>query len=77
VEIRIGVIQTAKELIIEMADTTDRAALQANLEAVLGDEDRVLWLTDKKGRTVAIASKKIAYVDLGADDEKRRVGFGS
>ncbi len=76
-DIRIGVIQTAKELVVEMADTTDRAALQADLEVVLADEDRVLWLTDKKGRTVAVPSKKIAYVDLGADDEKRRVGFGS
>lgn len=76
-DIRIGVIQTAKELVVEMADTTDRVALQADLDAVLGNEDRVLWLTDKKGRTVAVPSKKIAYVDLGADDEKRRVGFGS
>lgn len=76
-DVRIGVIQTAKELVVEMADTTDRAALTADLEAVLSDEDRVLWLTDKKGRTVAVPSRKIAYVDLGADDEKRRVGFGS
>jgi Protein of unknown function (DUF3107) len=77
VEIRIGVIQTAKEIVLEMADNTDRAAVQAEIEAVLGDEDRTLWLTDKKGRTVAVPVKKLAYVDLGADDEKRKVGFGS
>lgn len=76
-EIRIGVIQTAKELVVEMADTTDRAAVMAEVEAVLADENRTLWLTDKKGRSIAVPVKKLAYVDLGADDEKRRVGFGS
>jgi hypothetical protein len=76
VEIRIGVIQTAKEIVLEMADNTDRAAVQAQIESALGDEDRTLWLTDKKGRTVAVPVKKLAYVDLGADDEKRKVGFG-
>jgi Protein of unknown function (DUF3107) len=77
VDIRIGVIQTAKELVVEMADATDRVELRAEMDAVMADENRVLWLTDKKGRTVAIPSRRIAYIDLGADDEKRRVGFGS
>ena len=75
-EIRIGVIQTAKEIVLEMADSTDRNAVQAEVEAALADENRTLWLTDKKGRTVAVPVKKLAYVDLGADDEKRKVGFG-
>lgn len=76
-EIRIGVIQTAKELVVEMADATDRDAVKAEIETVLKDEERTLWLTDKKGRSIAVPVKKVAYIDLGADDEKRRVGFGS
>lgn len=76
-EIRIGVIQTAKELVVEMADATDREAVKAEIETVLKDEERTLWLTDKKGRSIAVPVKKVAYIDLGADDEKRRVGFGS
>lgn len=75
-DIRIGVIQTAKEVVLDMGDTVDRAAVQAQINEVLGDEDKVLWLTDKKGRTVAIPSKRIAYVDLGAEEDKRKVGFG-
>jgi Protein of unknown function (DUF3107) len=75
-DIRIGVIQTAKEVVLDMGDTVDRAAVQSQINDVLGDEDKVLWLTDKKGRTVAIPSKRIAYVDLGAEEDKRKVGFG-
>jgi hypothetical protein len=36
----------------------------------------VLWLEDKKGRTVAIPAAKIAYVEIGSSDVNRRIGFG-
>ncbi|MEY3148087.1 MAG: hypothetical protein RL688_1306, partial [Actinomycetota bacterium] len=36
----------------------------------------VLWLVDKKGRTVGVASAKIAYVEFGSVDGDRRMGFG-
>jgi hypothetical protein len=36
----------------------------------------VLWITDKRGKDVAIPSAKIAYIELGSADGDRRIGFG-
>ncbi len=76
-DVRIGVTYTAKEIDIEMADDTDRSGLRKEIEAALADEDRVLWLTDKRGRQVAIPSAKVAYVEIGGPDDERRIGFGA
>lgn len=76
-DVRIGVIQTAKEIEIELANDTDRAAVRASIDAALSDDDNVLWLTDRHGRDVAIPSSKIAYIELGRSDSERRIGFGA
>jgi hypothetical protein len=77
VDVRIGIIQTAKELDVELADGADRDQLLKEIESVLGREDGVLWLTDKRGRRVAVPSAKVAYVEVGATSDERRVGFGA
>jgi hypothetical protein len=76
VDVRIGVTQAPRELVLEHADDADREAVKAQIDAVLADDDRVLWLTDRKGRSVGVPAKKIAYVELGAPDSERRIGFG-
>jgi hypothetical protein len=76
VDVRIGVTQAPRELVLELADDADREAVKAQIDAVLADDDRVLWLTDRKGRSVGVPAKKIAYVELGAPDSERRIGFG-
>jgi len=76
VDVRIGVTQAPRELVLELADDADREAVKAQIDAVLADDDRVLWLTDRKGRSVGVPAKKIAYVELGAPDTERRIGFG-
>jgi hypothetical protein len=35
-----------------------------------------LWITDKKGRDIAVPAAKIAYVEIGSADADRRIGFG-
>ncbi len=75
-DVRIGVTQAPRELVLELADDADREAVKAQIDAVLADDDRVLWLTDRKGRSVGVPAKKIAYVELGAPDSERRIGFG-
>lgn len=74
-DVRIGVIHSPREIDVELADDVDRDALLTSIEEALGDEAHVLWLTDRKGRRVGVPSGKIAYVEIGANDE-RRVGFG-
>ncbi|HET7652744.1 MAG TPA: DUF3107 domain-containing protein [Acidimicrobiales bacterium] len=75
-DVRIGVTQHPRELDLELADDTDRDELTRSIEEALSDDDKVLWLTDRKGRRVGIPSAKVAYVEIGAAEE-RRVGFGA
>jgi hypothetical protein len=42
----------------------------------LKGETATLWITDKKGKDIAIPSAKIAYVEIGSTDAERRIGFG-
>jgi hypothetical protein len=76
VDVRIGVTQAPREINVEVADDTDRAALHTQVEAALSGAVDVFWLTDKKGREIGVAAAKIAYVELGASDGERRIGFG-
>lgn len=74
-DVRIGVTDTAKEIEVDLGDDVATDALKKNIEGVLNGITPVLWLTDKKGRTVGIPSAKVAYVELGAESSGRRVGF--
>ncbi|CAM8624944.1 Protein of unknown function DUF3107 [Acidimicrobiia bacterium] len=76
-DVRIGVIQTTKEIDIELAAGTDRAEIRAAIDAALADDDNVLWLTDRSGRDIAVPASKIAYIELGSPDNERRIGFGA
>ena len=76
-DVKIGVTYTAKELDLELADDADRDQVLKDVEAALGKDNGVLWLTDKKGRTVGVPAAKVAYVEVGTSARERRVGFAS
>ena len=76
-DVRIGVIHTVKEIDIELSADVDRDKVKKQIDAALADDSKILWLTDHKGRDIAVPSSKIAYVELGGPDSTRRVGFGS
>ena len=78
--VRIGVIYTSKEIEIELGDKTEseKVAVQQEINSVLSersDKPAVLWLTDKRGRTIGVPTEKIAYVEIDGDSSERRVGF--
>jgi hypothetical protein len=77
VDVRIGIIQTPKELEIELSDDTDSEEVLKQIDTALSAPDGVLWLTDRNGRQIAVPSAKVAYVELGAQNDGRRVGFGA
>jgi len=77
VEVRIGIIHTARELDIELSEETKHDDVMADVDKALGQPDGVLWLTDKRGRRIAVVAAKIAYVEVGGAGEDRRVGFGT
>lgn len=76
-DIRIGVTQATREIALEVEDDAKvRESLKASVEAAVKGEIDTLWITDKKGRDIAIPSAKIAYVEIGSSDADRRIGFG-
>jgi hypothetical protein len=77
VDVRIGIVQSPKELEVELGEDVDRDAIIADIEASLGKEVGVLLLTDRKGRRVVIPVAKVSYVEVGAPTHERRVGFGA
>jgi Protein of unknown function (DUF3107) len=77
VDVRIGIIQTPRELEVELKDDEDRDKVVADIEKLLRSGDGVLWLTDRKGRKVGVPVVKVAYVEVGAPTAERRVGFGA
>ena len=72
-EVRIGVTQTPKEIDVELADS-NRDQVMKDIETAMADDAGVLWLTDRRGRTVGVPAAKIAYIEI-APTEDRRVGF--
>ena len=76
-DLRIGVTHSPRELSIELSDDTDRDALQQQVESALAGALDVMWVTDKKGRRIAVAASKIAYVEIGSANAERKIGFGA
>lgn len=76
-DVRIGVVQTVKEIEIELAPDADRADVHKKVAEAMADDDNVLWLEDRHGAEYAIPSGKIAYVHLGRSEGERRIGFGA
>ena len=61
-DVRIGIVQSMKELDIELPDDADREKVLADIEAALAEDGTILWLTDRKGRQVGVPVAKVAYV---------------
>ncbi len=74
-EVRIGVVYTARELTVETDDSVD--GVTATIESAMSKGDTIMWLTDKKGRRVGVPVDKIAYVEIVTDAGSRKVGFGA
>ncbi len=75
-DVRIGVTQTPKEIELELAADADADAVAAQVDAALGSETGMLWMTDRRGRRVGVPAAKVAYVEIDATHDNRQVGFG-
>ena len=74
-DLRIGVVNVARELTVELAEDTDSDSLRDDIEAALMGEG-VLWITDRHGKRVGVPVDKVAYVEVGSGDN-RRIGFAT
>lgn len=72
-EIKIGIQETPRELVIASGDTPDE--VDAQVTAALAGKEQLLRLTDEKGRRYLVPTDQIAYVEIAPSDI-RKVGFG-
>jgi UPF0288 family protein (methanogenesis marker protein 3) len=72
-EIRIGVVDSPKEINLEISEGLDDLIKRVD-EALTGGTS-VLWLEDEKGRRVGIPAAKVAYVEIDPESAPRSVGF--
>lgn len=76
-DVRIGIVQSMKELDIELPEDTERGEVLARVEAALAEEGKILWLTDRRGREVGVPAARVAYVEIDPPSSDIRVGFGN
>jgi len=75
VDLRIGLTQTPKELEVHLPEDATPESVKATVDSAL-TAGGTLWVTDRKGRQIGIATEKVAYVEIGSPDDERRIGFG-
>lgn len=74
VEVKIGIQNTARELVIETDESNDGVATL--VKDALNDDNGVLTLTDTKGKVTVVPVAKLAYVEIGRSTTGQ-VGFRS
>jgi hypothetical protein len=72
VEVKIGVKQNPREVVLDSAQTQDE--IEQLVGAALKEGSGLLSLTDVRGRRVMVSAEQIAYVEI-AEADGRRVGF--
>ncbi len=72
-EVKVGVVDSSRELAIASPQTPDE--VESLVADALAKADGRLALNDDKGRRFIVPSAKIAYVEIGPE-ETQRVGFG-
>lgn len=71
-DVKIGVTDTGRELLVSSASEPDE--IQAQVAESLQDPAGMLVLVDDKGRRIIVPSARIGYVEIAPADG-RRVGF--
>ena len=73
-EVKIGVQNASRELVLESSQSTDD--VEKLVSQALTGEESVLVLADAKGRKVLVPVDKLAYVEIGSSSAGQ-VGFRS
>jgi len=71
IDVKIGIAE-AKELTLELDEELEPFSKQIDL--VIQD-GTMLWVTDRKGKTVGVHGSRIAYVEVVSTTTTRKVGF--
>lgn len=63
-EVKIGIQNSARELTVTVDGSGDEVS--DSIRAALNGDEKVLTLTDTKGRTLLVPVASLAYVELGS-----------
>ena len=74
-ELRIGIADNPQPITVNLPDGADRENIKASVEAALRGKVPVLWLTDDKGREIAVAASRVTHVEMGPPGSNP-IGFG-
>ncbi len=74
-ELRIGIADNPQPIAMTLPADADREDVKASVEAALRGQAPVLWLTDDKGREIAVAASRITHVEMGPPGSNP-IGFG-
>jgi hypothetical protein len=74
-DIRFGISESAREIDIEAEDSVTQEEIEKMVSEAIASDQKVLWLSDRKGRRVGIPVGRISYVEIGPNKTERRVGF--
>jgi hypothetical protein len=72
VEVKIGVADSPRELVVSSPQTPDE--VEALVNDALKNPTGLLSLVDDKGRRFVLPSARVSYVEIGPADS-RKVGF--
>ena len=74
-ELRIGIADNPQPITVTLPNDADRENIKESVEAALRGAAPVLWLTDDKGREIAVAASRLTHVEMGPPGS-HPIGFG-
>ncbi|MER7704893.1 DUF3107 domain-containing protein [Kitasatospora sp. NPDC097605] len=73
-EVKIGVQNAPREIVIESSQTADE--VQDAVTKALEGTEKLFSLSDEHGRRIIVPADRLAYVEIG-EPAARKVGFGT
>ncbi|WP_035845529.1 DUF3107 domain-containing protein [Kitasatospora azatica] len=73
-EVKIGVQNAPREIVIESSQTADE--VENAVAKALDGTSKLFSLTDEHGRRIIVPAERLAYVEIG-EQAVRKVGFGT
>ena len=73
-EVKIGVQNAPREIVIESSQTADE--VESAVAKALEGSTKLFSLTDEHGRRILVPADRLAYVEIG-EQAARKVGFGT
>jgi hypothetical protein len=74
VEVKIGVQNAPREIVLESAQSADE--VEQAVTKALETGQKLFMLVDEHGRRVVVPTERLAYVEIG-EQTVRKVGFGA